>query len=74
MLKDPPAIASAKHRGGYVSDGPRLTSLERFARRSQASPEIIDIQSWVLIRPFSENVGPRNSREMAILPTKKADV
>ena len=33
----------------------------------------IDIQSWVLIRPFSARVGSRNGREMAIRPTKKAD-
>ena len=33
----------------------------------------IDIQSWVLIRPFSASFGPRNGREMAIRPTKKAD-
>ena len=34
----------------------------------------IDIQSWVLIPPFSTNFGPRNSREMAMRPTKKADL
>ena len=33
----------------------------------------IDIQSWVLIRPFSASFGPRNGREMAICPTKKTD-
>ena len=32
-----------------------------------------DIQSWVLIRPFSANFGPRNGREIAICPTKKLD-
>ena len=32
-----------------------------------------DIQSWVLIRPFSASFGFRNGREMAIRPTKKAD-
>ena len=31
----------------------------------------IDIQSWVLIRPFSTSFGSRNGREMAIRPTKK---
>ena len=30
-----------------------------------------DIQSWVFIRSFSINFGPRNGWEMAIRPTKK---
>ena len=32
-----------------------------------------DIQSWVLIRPFSVSFGPRNGREIAIRPAKKAE-
>ena len=35
--------------------------------------EKIDIQSPVLIGPFSVKIQTRNGREMAIRPTKKAD-
>ena len=33
----------------------------------------IDIQSWVLLRPFWTQIQSRNGWEMAIRPTEKAD-
>ena len=51
--------------------------VRRFGTQSGSQNRVqngkIAIQSWVLIRPFSANSGPRNGRGMAIRPTKKAD-
>ena len=63
---------------GYVLMGTRILGTRaqnRFQNRPQNRVQNgkIDIQSWVLIRPFSASFDPRNGREMAIHPTKKAD-
>ena len=64
-------------RGFGTQNGPQNRVQNEPQNRVQNRPQNrvqngkIDIQSWVLIPPFSASCGPRNGREIAIRPTKK---